>query len=93
MKPRLEMKETNARLLDAATSFYFSGIEIEIVNVPGAGWVEIRKSGKLYDKKTSKFVYLVNNCAVINGYVMEDAPDYKFDSVYEAYGVLTELIQ
>jgi len=35
MEPRLEMIETNARLLEAASSFYFSGIEIKIVRGPG----------------------------------------------------------
>ena len=93
MKPRLEMKETNARLLEAATSFYFSGIEIHTIKIPGAEWVEIRKSGKLYDKKTRTFVNMVNKYAVINGHVLENAPEYKFDNVYEAYGVVLELLK
>lgn len=85
--------KSNRELLEAATSFSFSEIEIKIVKIPGVEWVEIHKAGKIYDKKTSKFVYLVNNCAVLNGHVLEDAPDYKFDNVYEAYGFVLELLK
>jgi len=92
MKPRLEMTETNARLLEAATSFLFSKIEIKIVKVPGAEWVEIRKAGRLYDKKTRKFVNMINKYAVINGHVLDTA-DYQFKDLYEAYEIVKELLK
>jgi len=92
MKPRLEMKETNTRLLEAATSFSFSGIEIHTIKIPGAEWVEIRKAGKLYDKKTRKFVNMVNKYAVINRHVLDTA-DYQFKDLYEAYEIVKESLK
>ena len=85
--------KSNKELLEAATSFKFSEIEIHTIKIPGAEWVEIRKSGKLYDKKTRKFVNMVNKYAVINGHILEHISNYKFDNVYEAYGIVMEMLK
>jgi len=84
--------KSNRELLEAATSFLFSEIEIKIVKVPGAEWVEIRKSGKICDRKTGMFVGLVNKYAVINGHIL-DIANTRFKDVYEAYGKVQELLK
>lgn len=92
MKSPREFEKMNNDLFGAATSFKFGDIYIEIVTVPGDSWVEIRKSGKVYDTKTGKFVNLVNKYAVIDGHVLDTA-DYQFRDVYEAYGIVQELLK
>ncbi len=84
--------EIDKELLEAATSFKFQDIYIEVVNVPGGAWVEIRKNGKLYDKKTGKFVNMVNKYAVINGHIL-DTCDYQFEDIYQAYCIVQELLK
>ncbi len=84
--------KTNRDLLQAATSFKFGDISIEVVKVPGSDWIEIRKAGKVYDKKTGKFVNLVNKYAVIDGHVLDTA-DYQFRDVYEAFWIVQELLK
>lgn len=92
MEIQYHLAKTNRDLLEAATSFKFGDISIEIVKVPGSDWIEIRKNGKVYDKKTGKFVNLVNKYAVIDGHVLDTA-DYQFKDVYEAYWIVQELLK
>lgn len=83
---------TNRELLEAATSFSFGDIYIHVVQVHGSEWVEIRKAGNIYDKKTGKFVNLVNKYAVIDGRIL-DTVDCQFTDVYEAFEVVKELVK